>query len=163
MGVFDEQSGPLEALRKHLETPHQRVTGRVGGAGSNQGVPASGSVGSGSVGIDTQSQSFSDPGTSTGAGNHRLYFKDVATITGVSASLGTAPTGGPYEVDVHKNGTTIFTTQTNRPIITAGTFYDEATLEVVSIAAGDYLTVDIDLVGATITGEFLTVNIEWRV
>ncbi len=114
------------------------------------------------TGKDRQSQSLSDPGTATGTGSFRLYFKDAVTITGVSASLGTAPTGSSYLVDVNKNGTTIFTTQTNRPTILAGTNYDEATLEVVAVAAGDYLTVDIDQVGSTITGADLVVNIEWE-
>ncbi len=110
---------------------------------------------------DRDSQSLSDPGTATGTGTHRLYFKNAATITNVSASLGTAPTGSTYIVDVHKNTTSIFPTQANRPTITASGFQDDATLETTAISAGDYLTVDIDQVGATITGADLTVTISW--
>ncbi len=105
--------------------------------------------------------SFSDPGTATGVGTFRLYFKKAATITNVSAALDTAPTGSTYIVDVHKNGTTIFPTQANRPTIAISGFQDNATLETTAVAAGEFLTVDIDQVGSTITGASLTVTVNW--
>ncbi len=110
---------------------------------------------------DGDSQSLSDPGTATSSGTHRLYFKDASTITNVSAALGTAPTGSTYIVDVHKNTTTIFPTQANRPTIAISGFQDDATLETTAITAGQFLTVDIDQVGSTITGADLTVTINW--
>jgi hypothetical protein len=39
------------------------------------------------------------------------------TVTGVRASVGTAPTGATLIVDVNLAGTTIFTTQASRPAI----------------------------------------------
>jgi hypothetical protein len=92
----------------------------------------------------------------------RMYFKRAATITNVYASVGTAPTGAAIRIDVNKNGTTIFTTQGNRPDIAVSTFADmTATPDVTSIAASDYITVDIDVIGSTVAGADLTVGIEY--
>ena len=54
----------------------------------------------------------------------RLYVPWACTITAVRASVGVAPTGASLIVDVHLDGTTIFTTQGNRPTITATNFTD---------------------------------------
>lgn len=82
-------------------------------------------------------------------------------IQGVTARLTTAPTGATtFKVDVNKNATTIFTTQGNRPIFTAGTNKaDSAAPDVSSITTGDHLTVDVDAVGSTIVGSDLVVVI----
>jgi hypothetical protein len=66
-------------------------------------------------------------------------------------------------VDVNHNGTTIFTTQSNRPTIAASGFYDESGTADgdVTVAAGEYLTVDVDQVGSTIAGSDLTVGIRY--
>ncbi len=104
---------------------------------------------------------FSQSGITTydGSLEYRAYFPTAQTIVAVEASLGTQPTGQQYEVDIHKNGTTIFTTQSNRPIIAVSTNRGVATLEVTAIAAGEYLTMDIDQVGSGVIGEFLTVTV----
>lgn len=77
----------------------------------------------------------------------------------VRLSVSTAPTGAALLVDVNKNGTTMFTTQANRPTIAAGAYTETAITapDVVSIAAGDRITVDIDQVGSTIAGSNLVV------
>lgn len=94
-------------------------------------------------------------------GTFRLYAERAMTITQVRASVGTAPTGAALVVDVNKNGTTVFTTQSNRPSIAAGSNTATATaINVTSLAAGDYLTVDIDAVGSTVAGADLTVTVE---
>jgi hypothetical protein len=106
---------------------------------------------------------FSQGGTlTTGTGAFRLYNRDgvTHTIHTVSASVGTQPTGDSILVDVNKNGTTIFTTQSNRPTIAVSTNEDESgTPDVTSWAAGDYLTIDIDQIGSTIAGANLTVTV----
>jgi hypothetical protein len=57
------------------------------------------------------------------------------TITKVKLVVKTAPTGADLIVDVNKNGTTVFTTQSNRPKITAGnTTGDSGTPDVTSLA-----------------------------
>ena len=74
----------------------------------------------------------------------------------------TAPTGASIVVDVNKNGTTIFTTQANRPTVAAaGNVSGQAVPDVTSLAVGDYLTVDIDQVGSTIAGADLVVVLKF--
>jgi hypothetical protein len=100
---------------------------------------------------------------SVGAGGARYYFNRAVTITNVRASVGTAPTTQSIIVDVNKNGTTIFTTQGNRPTIAAGANTDAtSTPDVTAFAAGDYMTVDVDQVGTGTVGADLTVQVEFE-
>lgn len=105
--------------------------------------------------------SFSIPGTlTTGAGTMRWYFTGNVTITNVIASVGTAPTGASLIFDVNKNGTTIFSTQANRPTITANAFSDlSSTPNTTTFASGDYITVDVDQIGSTVAGADAVVRI----
>ena len=98
------------------------------------------------------------------AGVTKFRFPFAATILGVSAAVGTAPTGSSLIVDVNKNGTTIFTTQGNRPAIAAGATYaaEVTNMDVTSFAAGDYLTVDIDQIGSTVAGADLVVFVRYQ-
>ena len=85
------------------------------------------------------------------------------TLVNAIASVGTAPTGSSVIVDVNKNGTTIFTTQANRPTIAiAGKSSGKKTPDVTTLADGDSLTIDIDQIGSTIAGSDLTVSITVR-
>lgn len=106
---------------------------------------------------------FSRSGTlAVSTGVSRIYAPGglTWTISEVRASVNTVPTGASILVDVNKNGTTIFTTQTNRPTIAVSTNTDLADLiQVNSITSGDYLTVDIDQVGSTAPGADLCVQI----
>lgn len=106
-------------------------------------------------------QTFSKGGTlTTGTGTFRWYAKGAWTITQVRASVGTQPTGASILIDVNKGGTTIFTTQSNRPTIAVSTNTDLAdAINVTSVADGDFITVDIDQVGSTIAGADLTVQV----
>lgn len=80
------------------------------------------------------------------------------TISAVFAYVETAPTGADLIIDVNKNGTTIFTTQSGRPTIAASANSDTSdTPDVTSVANGDYLTFDIDQVGSTIPGSDLLI------
>jgi hypothetical protein len=101
------------------------------------------------------------PGTlSTGARNVRFYVESSRTISNVVVSVGTAPTGASVIFDVNKNGTTIFSTQANRPTIATSGFYDgSSTPDVTSLSAGDYLTVDVDQVGSTVAGSDAVIRI----
>lgn len=97
------------------------------------------------------------------AGTLRFYVKGAWTITQVRASVGTAPTGASLIVDCNKNGTTVFTTQSNRPTIAASGFTDLAdAINVTALADGDYLTVDVDQIGSSVAGSNLTVQV-WMV
>lgn len=82
------------------------------------------------------------------------------TIGTVRASAAVAPEGQALIVDVHKNGTTIYTTQASRPQIAAGQQTGTGgTPELATWAAGEYLTVDVDQVGTTTPGSGLTLTI----
>jgi len=64
-----------------------------------------------------------------------------------------APTGASLIVDINKNGTTIFTTQANRPAIAVSGHYDESgTPNVTSFVKGDRVSVDIDQIGSSTPG-----------
>jgi hypothetical protein len=110
-----------------------------------------------------QVQIFTVPGTlSVGTGRAKFYIPGPITLGNVRASVGTAPTGADITIDVNKNGTTVFTTQTNRPKIFAGqTLVSTSTPNITEFAAGDYITVDIDTIGSLNPGSDLTVQIEF--
>ena len=110
-----------------------------------------------------QVQVFTVPGTlSVGTGRAKFYIPGPITLGNVRASVGTAPTGADITIDVNKNGTTVFTTQTNRPKIFAGqTLVSTSTPNITEFAAGDYITVDIDTIGSLNPGSDLTVQIEF--
>lgn len=99
---------------------------------------------------------------SAGAGAHRWYNDTGAalTIRSVRASAGTPPTGADLIVDVHVNGSTIFTDQGSRPAIGAGTNTSGPVVpNVTTVPAAAYITVDIDQVGSVDPGADLTVQI----
>lgn len=104
---------------------------------------------------------FTMPGTlTTGSKSIRYYCEDARTIANVVASVSTAPTGATVIFDVNKNGTTIFSTQANRPTIAISGFVDlSSTPNTTSVAAGEYLTIDVDQIGSTIAGADAVVKI----
>lgn len=107
---------------------------------------------------------FSYTGTLVaGTGKSRLY-NDTGrslTIVAIRATVTTAPTGATVIVDVNKNGTTIFTTQGNRPTVAISGFTSGkvSNMDVTSLADGDYLTIDLDQIGSTVPGADLTVQV----
>lgn len=143
----------------------QGITGT--GAQGIQGIQGiQGSFGiQGTTSINDYIAVFSRSGDATiTAGTMRWRFPVAATIVGASAAIGTAPTGSSLIIDVNKNGTTIYTTQGNRPTISAGTnSASETSPNVTSMAIGDYLTVDIDQIGSTVAGSDLTVFVRYRI
>ena len=94
-------------------------------------------------------------------GNTRFYLPFACTIQSVWMGVGTAPTGAAIIADVNKNGTTIFTTQANRPTIPISGFYSGlvTNMNVTSLLAGDYLSVDVDQIGSSVSGANLSVNV----
>jgi hypothetical protein len=106
---------------------------------------------------------FSQGGTlTTGTGVFRLYNRSgvTRTISTVTASVGTQPTGASILVDVNISGTTIFTTQSNRPTIAVSTNEDQSgTPDVTAWTSGSYLTIDIDQIGSTVAGANLVVTV----
>jgi hypothetical protein len=109
-------------------------------------------------------QTFTVPGPLTvGTGKARFYFNQEVQIANVMASVDTAPTGASVIVDVNVNGTTIFTTQANRPTIAASQFTDLSSVpNITTVGATAYVTVDIDQVGSDLPGADLVVQIQYR-
>jgi hypothetical protein len=109
---------------------------------------------------------FSYTGTlAVTTGAHRFYNDTGATLTiqGVRISVGTAPTGAAILCDFNIDGTTIFSTQANRPSIAISasppTSGKVTNMNTTTIANGSYFSVDIDQVGSTIPGANLTAQI----
>lgn len=72
-----------------------------------------------------------------------------ATLLEVEIWCDTAPTAASIIADVHLNGTTVFTTQSNRPTIATSTTSDvSGTPDVTALSAGDELQVIIDQLNA---------------
>jgi hypothetical protein len=147
-----------------------RITGaeQVANKGAVNGyasLDGAGKVPTSQMTIGSRIQPFSSSGPlMVEVGGHRLYNDTSAawTILSVRASVGTPPTGSSLIVDVNVNGTTIFTTQGNRPTITAAgnTSGKLTNMNVTSVASGAYLTIDVDQVGSTTPGNDLAVQIE---
>ena len=101
------------------------------------------------------------------SGTHRtpIMFAGTPTsiiIKSIRAMIATAPTGAAIIIDINKNGTTIFTTQGNRPTIAISAFDsgEVTNMDITSLAKGDYLTLDIDQIGSSAAGKDLVVILE---
>lgn len=120
-----------------------------------------------SLGDHTHSLTFSLPTFTkngvlfTTTGSLRLPIDGTYTIVGTRLMVGTAPVGASIIVDVNKNGTTIYTTQGNRPTIADGANAGGpgTTPDVTTLVAGDYLTIDVDQIGSGTAGSDLTVSV----
>ena len=94
---------------------------------------------------------------STGV-KEQIRMPFAGEITFVTAAVTTAPTGSTAIIDLNKGGTTMYTTQGNRPTIAAGSTYVTATLPDVLIwAAGDVLQLEVDQKGSSTAGSDLSV------
>jgi hypothetical protein len=83
-------------------------------------------------------------------GTARMYVEYNSTVTKIRVAAGTAVAGQSVIVDVNKNGTTLYTTQANRPTIAIGAVTQVAAApNVTAFTAGDYITVDVDQLGTT--------------
>lgn len=99
---------------------------------------------------------------SNGAKSFRFVAPWACRVKSVRTVLGTAGTVQTTIVDVNKNGTTIFTTQGNRPTIAiSGTVSPAATPNpgaVSTLNAGDVLSFDVDQFGTSAAD--LSVSVE---
>ena len=100
----------------------------------------------------------------TGAAKATFRMPEAATITGVRASVTTAPVGSALTVDINESGTTILSTKLT---IDAGekTSTTAATAAVISdtsIADDAEMTIDIDAIGSSTAGAGLKVTIYYN-
>ncbi len=85
-------------------------------------------------------------------------------IISVLAYIRTAPTGASIIFDINKNGTTIYTTQANRPTIAISKNSVAAAVpDVVSLSQDDRLDLDADQVGSGTVGADATVIVNLRI
>ena len=146
------------------------ITGDIGPTGA--GMPTGGTAGQIMVKVDGTDYNFVWASNLT-TRSLAFYIDDVLevgtdlmsiiaplglTITGIRANVTAAPTGADLIIDINKNGTTLYTTQGNRPTILATETSETATLpDITSISLGDIISVDIDQIGSTVAGENLSV------
>ncbi len=115
-------------------------------------------AGTGTIYKNTRELTWTVAGTlSTGTGVDRRRLPEDVFIIDAATAVDTAPTDATLIVDFHLNGTTIFTTQGNRPTVAiAGNDSGLAIPDVTAGAAAQYLTMDIDQIGSTVAGADLT-------
>jgi hypothetical protein len=137
------------------------ATGLAAVAGTSAVVPEPADAGT----TGTLAVPFSRNGTlSATTGTLPFVLVSTRTITGLRMACGTAPVGAPVIVDILKNGTTIYTTQSNRPTIPAGATDSGpvALPDVTSLALGDHLTITIAQIGSSVPGADLGLTIEMQ-
>jgi hypothetical protein len=82
------------------------------------------------------------------------------TITAIRADVDIAPIGSSLILDINKNGSTIYSTQANRPEIISGDEFIVATLpDTTVLDKYDKLTLDIDQIGSVTEGINLCVAV----
>ena len=100
-----------------------------------------------------------------GTGTLRLPIIRDLHIVGCYATAAVAPTGSSAIFDVNLNGTSIYaTTPANRPTIADaanGSQSPPPLPDTVACSAGDYLTVDVDQIGATTSGEDVVLVVQF--
>lgn len=88
----------------------------------------------------------------------RLRAKQAITFLEAELLVKTAPTGAALIVDINLGGTTLFSTQANRPeIAISATEGESTTFNTTTGADDDVFTVDIDQVGSTVAGADITI------
>lgn len=81
-------------------------------------------------------------------------------ITQVRLGADTAPVGSTLILDLNKNGSTIYTTQANRPELPPGVTDAVGLLpDITTLDLGDKLRLDIDQVGSLAAGAGLSLTI----
>ena len=105
--------------------------------------------------------SCSDLTTDLATGTAVAYFRApyAFTLTGVRASVITAPTGATVTVDINENGTSVLSTKLSIDASekTSETAATAAVISDSSIANDSEITIDIDQVGSTVAGAGLIV------
>lgn len=109
-----------------------------------------------------EQQTFTQTVLAVATGTNKWYFNRACTFMGVDLSLATTGTTATT-IDVKKSGTTIYTTTGNRPSLGSGVAHVLSTNpDILTIAAGDYITVDTVAIGTGAAGP-LNATIRYRV
>jgi hypothetical protein len=89
---------------------------------------------------------FMADAVSTKVGKARAFPAVAGNITAIRVTLGTTG-GSATTVDVNKSGTTVYTTQANRPSITSAGVATATAPDVTAFNNTDNFTVDVDAAG----------------
>ncbi len=101
-----------------------------------------------------------DAVNSAAADKLRFRVPFACQIRAVTVAVDATSAGASQIFDINKNGTTLFTTQANRPTVAAAAVSAAVTLpNVTTLAAGDVITVDCDQVGSSTAGTGFTIAI----
>ncbi len=103
-------------------------------------------------------------GTLSTSSVDRWVAPHAGEITGVTLSVGTAPTGASLICNLQKNGTNMFTTSGNRPTVVAAatkTAAKSAAPDTATFAAGDEIKLVVAQVGSTVAGADLNATVEY--
>jgi hypothetical protein len=86
-----------------------------------------------------------------GPGAVPLALPRAGQLATVVTAIAAPPIAGAVTIDVNLNGTTVFTSQENRPTIPAGEAKSQVAVpDIIDFAAGDVLTIDVDEVGGVV-------------
>jgi hypothetical protein len=101
-----------------------------------------------------------DAVNSAAANKLRFRVPFACQIRAVTVAVDATSAGSSQIFDINKNGTTLFTTQANRPTVAAAAVSASVPLpDVTTLAAGDVITVDCDQVGSGTAGTGFTIAI----
>lgn len=101
-----------------------------------------------------------DAVNSVAANKMRFRVPFACTIRAVTVAVDATSAGASQIFDVNKDGTTLFTTQANRPTVAAAAVSASVALpDVTTLAAGNVITVDCDQVGSGTAGTGFTIAI----
>lgn len=130
---------------------------------SQWGFETTGNFSGGTPPLETFSVAVSDENTPLTAGVGKLTFRMpfALTLTGVRASVNTAPTGSILIVDINQEGVTILGTKLSIDSSekTSVTATSPATITNPNLTDNSEITIDIDQVGATVAGTGLKVTL----
>lgn len=115
-----------------------------------------------SIDASLENATFTSPATIVNVVGVNKYPIKGGTFQIVSIAVAAASAGatGTLFVDVNKNGTTIYGTQSNRPAITSGSTNGIATVgahTATTVTDGDWITVDIEGTWTGVTGPLTVV------
>jgi hypothetical protein len=166
-------------LTSGVATDGHVLTADGAGGAAWEAVPSGGSPDWGDIGGTLSSQtdlytallqSFviacSDETSDLTTGDAKVTFRMpyAFTVTGVKASVTTAPTGAAISVDIREAGTTILSTPItiDATELTSASATTPAVVSDASLAADAEIKIDIDAVGSSIAGAGLKVTITGR-
>lgn len=108
------------------------------------------------IGLQTIPIAIGDESSAVSAGTNKIRFRlpHAFRLTGVFASVGTAPTGAALVIDINAAGTTLLSTKLSIDATHthSGTSAAPAVISDADVAAFEEWTVDFDQVGSTVAG-----------